>query len=291
VFTLDPEEESRFCYFQGLFNNIVALVVFFYTAIISFNLYFVMVQMRAPGKNDEKIYHAFVWGAALVLSILPVFTGSYGRKGLKSYWCWIDLDGTGGIMRFVSFYIPLMLSIVFVAFMYALVAWNIRRNVSSYLFIGADNDSLKSRADILVAKQLQYPLAFLLLWLFPMINRIHNWVSKDEILWLYIMQALSEPLLGFVNGVIYGAASYKSILMQFGLMQPDVMVALPVDDENDDRDIVWKDADSKVGLSIDDDNSDKEEVSFGSGKPVGYGSTAKRDVNPFQDSSSEEEFK
>lgn len=41
-------------------------------------------------------------------------------------------------------------------------------------------------------------------------------VSKDEIFWLYIMQALTEPLLGFVNGVIYGAASYKAILVRFG---------------------------------------------------------------------------
>jgi len=45
-----------------------------------------MVQMRAPGKNDERIYHGIVWGLALVLSIIPVFTGSYGAKGLKSYW-------------------------------------------------------------------------------------------------------------------------------------------------------------------------------------------------------------
>lgn len=45
-----------------------------------------MVKMRAPGKNDEKIYHGFVWGASALLSIIPVFTGSYGRKGLKSYW-------------------------------------------------------------------------------------------------------------------------------------------------------------------------------------------------------------
>jgi hypothetical protein len=138
-------------------------------------------------------------------------------------------------MRMISFYIPLLLCIVFVAVMYALVAWNIRRHVTvqfiylyisypliplfassveiteffwlrinfvirlltktltssflayfkiwywynciqSFLFMGADNDSMKSRADVLVAKQLQYPLAFVLIWIFPTINRIHNWV-------------------------------------------------------------------------------------------------------------------
>lgn len=46
----------------------------------------VMVKMRAPGKYDEKFYHGFVWGASAILTIIPVFTGSYGRKGLKSYW-------------------------------------------------------------------------------------------------------------------------------------------------------------------------------------------------------------
>jgi len=41
-------------------------------------------------------------------------------------------------------------------------------------------------------------------------------VSEDEIFWLYLMQAIAEPLLGFANGVIYGSASYRAIFVKLG---------------------------------------------------------------------------
>jgi len=44
----------------------------------------------------------------------------------------------------------------------------------------------------------------MLLYIFPTINRIQNWITNDEVFFLYVAHVLTAPLLGFVNAIVYG---------------------------------------------------------------------------------------
>lgn len=44
----------------------------------------------------------------------------------------------------------------------------------------------------------------MVLYICPTINRIYNWISNDDIFFLYLLQVLTAPLLGFVNSLVYG---------------------------------------------------------------------------------------
>jgi len=83
-------------------------------------------------------------------------------------------------------------------------------------------------------------------------------------------------------------------------MQPDVLLAMPV--QSDDEDVIWQDSDSKLSLEIDKDDDD-EEVNFAApSKASSYQSftdntktannpyQTSNDRNPFRDSSSDEGF-
>jgi len=41
-------------------------------------------------------------------------------------------------------------------------------------------------------------------------------VETHELFWLYVLQAIAEPLLGFANGVIYGIETEKAFLIKLG---------------------------------------------------------------------------
>jgi len=59
-------------------------------------------------------------------------------------------------------------------------------------------------------------MVFLLLYIFPLINRIYGWATnKDEFI-LYFLQVLTAPLLGFCNALIYGLnPEFKKQLFNF----------------------------------------------------------------------------
>lgn len=42
------------------------------------------------------------------------------------------------------------------------------------------------------------------MYILPTVNRISNWVSGEEVFFLYICHAVSVPIIGFVNSIIYG---------------------------------------------------------------------------------------
>ena len=60
----------------------------------------------------------------MVLTILPMFTGSYGPAGV---WCWIQKTGIANVWRFVTFYVPLYLCIIIMLVMYAIIIRTVRK--------------------------------------------------------------------------------------------------------------------------------------------------------------------
>jgi hypothetical protein len=53
-------------------------------------------------------------------------------------------------------------------------------------------------------KLTRFPLIFVLVWIFPFINRITNWVDgSDGFMWLNVMHVISQGLQGILNAVVY----------------------------------------------------------------------------------------
>jgi len=79
----------------------------------------------------------------------------------------------------------------------------------------------------LTRKLIFYPLAFLVVIIFPTINRLNNTFGTDEIFWLYVMHVLMRPGVGLFNAVIYIWMHHRS-LYYCGLK---ISIANPDDDD------------------------------------------------------------
>ena len=50
----------------------------------------------------------------------------------------------------------------------------------------------------------RYPLIFVVLWIFPIINRIQNWIAGDDgVFFLVLLHSISVSIQGTINGIIY----------------------------------------------------------------------------------------
>jgi len=194
-------ELAGFCFLQGFMLQFFQMTEFLWITIISFNLFTAVYLRKVLFNKMEILYHIICWGFSTICAILPLFTVSYGVAGI---WCWIIRSGAGSVWRFIVFYIPLYLFILLVLIMYAIVVAVIienKRKVKKLKKSGED------KTKKLIARLFLYPIIFLLLYIMPTVNRIQNWVSTTDILALYILQALTAPLLGFCNSLVYGLNS------------------------------------------------------------------------------------
>jgi len=119
----DAGHNTGLCYFQSLMISYFELASMLWSVSIAFTLH--MAFLRENAIHHEAIetymskYHAVCWGLPAILTILPLTTGSYGDAG---GWCWIksqrDIDVA---WRFIQFYIPLWLSIIYSLVVYVKV--------------------------------------------------------------------------------------------------------------------------------------------------------------------------
>jgi len=196
---------TKLCFFQGFFMQLTQMSENVWILAIAVDL-FLVVNIYSLKQNQEALhkfeiaYHAVCWGVPLVLALLPLSTSSYGFSGA---WCWmVNTDPASNAWRFVVFYIPLYIFIISIFVLYGLVG---RHMYTSFKSVSGakSEDVLKSEKKYLY-KMVAYPIGFLLIWLVPLINRIQNWAAPENpIFGLFVVQAFTDPLLGFTNAVIY----------------------------------------------------------------------------------------
>jgi len=50
----------------------------------------------------------------------------------------------------------------------------------------------------------RYPLIFVLMWIFPIINRVQNWVAGDDgVFWLTLLHTICISIQGTLNSIAY----------------------------------------------------------------------------------------
>lgn len=172
------------------------VAAFCWAAIISINLWFVIVKRRLDVDNLHKYYHAAAWSVVAVCVLIPTFTKAYGPA---SGWCWISKNARGGnVLRFVSFFVPFYIAWVLILVLYF---WTHRVAANSFQHMREDEREKSQRQ---IARLRAYPIIFVILYIPATVNRVYNWMSNDDIFFLYLLQVLTAPAVGFVNSIAYG---------------------------------------------------------------------------------------
>ncbi|KAH3745422.1 slime mold cyclic amp receptor protein [Pelomyxa schiedti] len=196
--------ETPLCKAQGVTLQFFQQAQFLWVCAIAIHLFIGLVLHKHPKRIYEITCHIVIWTLASIYTILPATTKDYGPAGV---WCWIkgeDDDKSGFIWRLAVFYIPLFSYVLLVFVIYGM-SFRAAQRVFRKVSIGDILCSKKKTPGLAILQRLAiYPLIFVVVWLFPVINRIQNWINPDdEIFGLVLMQVLTAPLFGFWNSVFY----------------------------------------------------------------------------------------
>jgi len=172
--------DSWWCTTQGVGLQFSVLCSFFWTACFSHRLYLSTTRANIH-KHLNLIYHTVSWVPALVVSLITI-----PMIADTGYWCWISDQYS--VWRFVFFFGPLWIIMVFNATIYVQVLRTTRNQRQS-----------------LWPKLTWYLVIFILCNSFSTANRIQNVVNPNNpIEWLLTLQAIFDPLQGFLNCLVYG---------------------------------------------------------------------------------------
>ncbi|XP_070293681.1 cyclic AMP receptor-like protein A [Salvelinus sp. IW2-2015] len=150
---------------------------------------------------SPRLYHLMAWGVPLVMASLPLFSGYYGPAGA---WCWITDDHVA--WRFGIWYVPLFTLIFLMICCYARIIYVANERMQSWF--GTFNPE-RERRKVSLAEEIKplkwYPSVYLLVSLFPLINRLHNaFYPQDPVFSLTLLHVLSAPLHGLANAFVFG---------------------------------------------------------------------------------------
>ncbi|XP_065178990.1 cyclic AMP receptor-like protein A [Sycon ciliatum] len=192
---------TPFCRAQAFFLSYFDWASLLWVCCITFNLYWNVIHFKAT-KSFEIVYHIICWVIPLIVASIPFAkSDGYGPAGL---WCWITNKYT--VMRFLLWYVPVWIAAVGLAIVYIYIRWKLKQQVGSWEgTYTPENQRMKEllREDISDLKY--YPLVYLIISLFPTINRIQNAVTPGEsyVYPLLILHTLFSPLQGFLNAIVF----------------------------------------------------------------------------------------
>eukprot|EP01108_Squamamoeba_japonica_P007824 TRINITY_DN6785_c0_g1_i1.p1 TRINITY_DN6785_c0_g1~~TRINITY_DN6785_c0_g1_i1.p1 ORF type:complete len:226 (-),score=86.79 TRINITY_DN6785_c0_g1_i1:33-710(-) len=151
------------------------------------------------------MYHGICWLVPTFFMVLPLIPGDvYGDAG---GWCWIYQDRPG--WRFGTFYVWLMILFVVVTLAYIHVIKTLRkqsraRQAAVGTYQGeSEAEALRRRRT--EKKLVMYILAFIVLWLPGIINRVHQLAADRPVFALVFLHSVCVPLQGFCNSIIYAS--------------------------------------------------------------------------------------
>ena len=215
----DPDTDSNtpLCQAQAFLQQLGNWLVMLWVMCIALNVSCNVLGSRKSAQtvSFEKICLAFVSTLSLTMALIPLESGAFGHTG---GWCWITSKFT--TMRFATLYVPMYIILAIIVIVYVLMARKLRRKSRQFAKNAArqaQSRGSKTRAMAACKRRkregtkaarglLAYPLIFLLLAAFPLINRVYQ-AHKGEgeaLLFLAAIHAVSMPFLGLANALVYG---------------------------------------------------------------------------------------
>ncbi|XP_015219869.1 uncharacterized protein [Lepisosteus oculatus] len=192
--------EGALCDFQAWWLTYFDWCALAWVCLITLNLYLNLVREMRTEKLEVK-YHLAAWGVPCLMSSLPLFGGYYGPAGA---WCWITDDHVA--WRFGIWYIPLFTLIFLMMCCNVRIIYVANKRVQSWS--GTFNPE-RERWKVSLAEEIKplkwYPSVYLLVSLFPLINRLHNALYPEQpVFALTFLHVLSAPLHGLANSFVFG---------------------------------------------------------------------------------------
>ena len=190
-----------FCTITGFVDQLTAWSITIAFACVTFNLLLTAVFKRETEKL-ELLYLALIVIFPITFNWVPFLQDSYGDAGA---WCWIRSVNKdcmpfqfGTDLRFFLWYIPGTIIVLAVVLTYIfIVAWVTRQR---HKWAGKYDQETKRQKKNLqkeVWPLLFYPLGFLVLNIFSLINRIQGAIDPNRPVYaLWVLHAVFTPLQG-----------------------------------------------------------------------------------------------
>eukprot|EP00483_Globobulimina_turgida_P009865 UN09884 len=117
------DENGTLCILQSMTKQFGDNGSLAWVVAIAWTIYHLANAQQIPTKPELnrslKKMHVVIWTITIITTILPLTTNSYGVAG---GWCWIKDETTVGTMwRYVLFYVPLWICIIYMIVVYAKV--------------------------------------------------------------------------------------------------------------------------------------------------------------------------
>ncbi|XP_074280394.1 G-protein coupled receptor 1 [Silene latifolia] len=195
-----------FCYAQGYSTHFFCVASFLWTTTIAFTLHRTVVQHKTDVEDFEPVFHLYVWGTSLVLTIMRSIGNHHGH--IRA-WCWSQTGLAGKVVHFGTFYGPLWGAILYNGFTYLQVIRMLKS--ATRMAAGMSDRELHSdaRSDMRALNRWgYYPLILIGSWAFATINRIHDFLEPGhKIFWLSFLDVGTAALMGLFNSIAYGLNS------------------------------------------------------------------------------------
>ncbi|KAJ4814184.1 G-protein coupled receptor 1 [Rhynchospora pubera] len=201
----DPSN-GFFCYAHDYSAQFFCVASFMWTTTIAFTLHRTVVKHKTDVEEFGSIFHLYVWGTSLAMSILRTIGSDYGRPGIG---CWIQPASTGKVAHLITFYGPLWSAILYNGFTYYQVNRMLNNATRMAVVLGDRSNQLDMRADRKAVNRWGYfPLILIGSWAFATINRIYGFLYPGhKIFWLSFLDVGFAGLMGLFNSIAYGLNS------------------------------------------------------------------------------------
>jgi len=161
---------------------------FFWTFCIAFNFYQMIVRRNRDAEALEKWYHIVCWLVPLVICIIVVSTGNYGKIGKGSgQVCYMK----SGLAVFLAFFLPGLIIVSANAVIFFFIA----REIHDTLASAPKSDKSEKRKEFRV--YLSIFISIGLSWIFGFIMVLFSNGSVGQVIFMVIF-SLTTPLQGYL---------------------------------------------------------------------------------------------
>lgn len=175
-------KERNLCILSGFLFSFINLITFLIILVISFGIYS-QSHLSINISNFKMTCTSLIIFPSFILSIIPIFTQSYGE--IDHIKCWIK-DRT---ILLITFYVPLWLVFVSTAFFILSAIFKLKRLPINFL-------SEKK----LIYKISLFPIIMFICWTPSSIYRVLN----SDFIYLEILTYMVVPLQGVLNPIAFG---------------------------------------------------------------------------------------
>lgn len=212
VYYPQTEAFKHYCRFTGFFQQVAGWTQLLAISCITVELFLkVVLKWQTNKLHIEAVILVVIFVVPLTFNWVPFIKDTYGLSGP---WCWIKSynenctkkDAFGQTLSIALWYGPIYPILLILSLLYIIILISIWHQ--KYRYEGMYDPERLIRRNLMlkeVRPLLWYPLIFLIIEIFPSINRVYDLVNMEkeypEVLWW--LHAIVTPLEGGLIAAVY----------------------------------------------------------------------------------------